>query len=82
MEPSCTLSKSEGLLLLNPGEYIRLIGNLLYLIHTRFGINFAIHKLNQFVSNPQEPHMTTIFHVLRCLKGCSGIDLLFSSNDH
>jgi len=52
MEPSYPLSESEGSLLLNPGEYRRLIGRLLYLTHTRSNISFAIRKLSQFISNP------------------------------
>jgi len=44
MEPFCPLSESEGSLLLNPSEYRRLIGHLLYLTHTRPGIIFAIHN--------------------------------------
>jgi len=81
MEPSCPLSKSEGSLLLNPGEYRKLIGHLLYLTHTRLDISFAVHKLNQFISNPREPHMATTFRVLRYLKGCLGLGLFFSSNN-
>jgi len=44
MEPSCPLSESEGSLLLNPSEYRRLIGHLLYLTHTRPDISFAVHN--------------------------------------
>ena len=81
MEPSCPLSESEVSLLLNTGEYRRLIGCLLYLTHTRPNINFAVYKLSQFISNPQEPHMTTTLHALRYLKGCSALGLFFSSNN-
>ena len=38
MEPSFPLFESEGSLLLNPGEYRRLIERLLYLTHTRYDI--------------------------------------------
>ena len=38
MEPSYPLFESEGSLLLNPGEYRRLIERLLYLTHTRYDI--------------------------------------------
>ena len=48
--------------------------------HTRPDISFAAHKLSQFISNPQEPHMTASRCVLRYLKGCLGFGLFFSSN--
>jgi len=64
MEPSYPLSESEGSLLLNPGEYRRLIGRLLYLTHARLDISFVVHKLIQFISNPREPHMTIGLRVL------------------
>jgi len=47
MEPSYPLSESEGSLLLNPGEYRRLIERLLYLTRTRPDVSFAVHKLSQ-----------------------------------
>ena len=81
MEPSYLLSESECLLLLNPYEYRRLIGRLLYLTHTRSDISFAVHKLSHFISNPREPHMTTTLHVLRYLKGCPGLGLFFSHDN-
>jgi len=77
MKPSCPLSKSEGLLLLNPGEYRRLIGRLLYLTHIRSDISFAVHKLNHFILNPREPHVIVVFRVLRYLKRCSALVLFF-----
>ena len=81
MEPSYPLSESEGSLLLNQGEYRRLIWRLLYLTHTRSDISFAVHKLSQFISNPREPYMITALRVLRYLKGCLGLGLFFSSNN-
>jgi len=64
MEPSCPIFESESSLLLNLGEYRRLIGRLLYLTHTRPDISFAVHKLSQFISNLREPHMAVAFRVL------------------
>ena len=81
MEPSYPLFESEGSLLLNPDEYRRLIGCLLYLTHTRPDISFAVHKLNHFISNPREPHMIIVLRVLRYLKGCPGLGLFFFSDN-
>jgi len=44
MQPSCSLYKREGSLLLEPSQYKRLIGRLLYITHTKPDINFAIQN--------------------------------------
>jgi len=78
--PSIQLHADEGLLLLDPSSYRRLIGILLYLTHTRPDICFAIQQLSQFVSSPREPRLQQALHILHYLKNAPGDGLFYASN--
>ena len=63
-------------------EYQRIIGSLEYAaIATRPDIAFAVHKLAQFSSNPDESHFKAAKRVLRYLKGSAKFGLLFQGQD-
>ena len=57
VEQNLSLSKYEGKLLEDLGQYRRLIGRILYLTLTRPNLTYAVHRLSQFVSQPREPHL-------------------------
>ena len=68
MDPKATLNASDGALLSYSSQCRRLIGYLLYLTLSRPDINFAVHKLSQFLAQPHEPYLHAAYHPLRYLK--------------
>lgn len=52
-------------LLLDPGEYQKLIGRLLYLTITRPDIFFAVQNLSQFMQAPKTSHMEAAVRVVK-----------------
>ena len=58
-------SRSEGGLLKDPNNYMRLVGRLLYLTLTKPNINYSLHRLNQFMDQPRGPHMHAADKVLQ-----------------
>ena len=65
MDQNLKLSKLEGSLMPDPTMFRRLIGRLMYLTMTRPDIVFAVHKLSQFMEQPQESHYKAAQHILQ-----------------
>nr|KYP62035.1 Copia protein [Cajanus cajan] len=56
----------------NKDRYQSLVGNLIYLTHTRPDIGFAVSLASRYTSNPTEAHMKMANRILQYLKGyCS-----------
>jgi hypothetical protein len=51
--------------LVDPTMYQQLIGSLMYLIHTKPDICFALNVLSQFMSEPGHIHWVAVKHVLK-----------------
>ena len=66
--------------LVDPTMYRQLIGSLMYLVHTKPDIHFAVSALSRFMSEPRHIHLVTAKHVLRYLHGIVGYGLRYSSS--
>nr|KYP36170.1 Retrovirus-related Pol polyprotein from transposon TNT 1-94 [Cajanus cajan] len=53
-------------------RYQRLVGKLIYLSHTRPDIAYSMSIVSRFMHSPSEEHMTTVYRILRYLKGSPG----------
>lgn len=71
----------EGELLSDPQRYRRVIGRLLYLGFTRPDISYATQQLNQYVQAPRDTHWAGVIHILKYVKGCPSLGLLFPSTN-
>lgn len=80
MESSQSLHKDDTLFLEDAEFYRRLVEKLLYMCNTRPNICFAVTKLCQFSSAPQEVHLQDAHKILRYLKGSIGKGLFYSSD--
>ena len=63
----------------DPTLYRQVIGSLMYLVHTRPNICFAVHTLSQFMSDPRHRHWIAAKHILRYLKGSITFGLWYTS---
>ena len=49
-------------------HYRACIGSLIYLLSTRVGLSFALHKLEFFSANPGKVHFEGLLHLLRYIR--------------
>ena len=58
------------------------MGKLIYLIHTRPDISYAVSVVSQFMHNPSNQHMNAVNLILAYLKSFPGKGILFSKHGH
>lgn len=56
------------------------VGMLMYLVHTRPDIQFAVHQCAKFTHNPKECHANAIRKICRYLAGTKDQGLCFKTN--
>ena len=76
------LQMIKGAKLTDKERYCKTVRKLIYLLHTRPDIAYAVGVVSRFMHNPQIQHMTTVTRILRYLKGISSKGLLFGKNDN
>ncbi|KAK1406643.1 hypothetical protein QVD17_42133 [Tagetes erecta] len=76
MEQNLKLGTCDEEPCVDPNQYRRLVGRLLYLQATRPDIAYAVNVLSQFVGDPRHSHMEAANRVLRYLKTTPGQGIL------
>ncbi|BBH02590.1 HXXXD-type acyl-transferase family protein [Prunus dulcis] len=64
----------------NKEQYQRLVGRLIYLVHTRPDIAYVVSVVSQFMHSPNVSHRNAVDWILRYLKSTSEKGLMFSKN--
>ncbi|KAD1989355.1 hypothetical protein E3N88_42064 [Mikania micrantha] len=80
MEQNLQLDRVNQKPLVDPSQYRRLIGRLLYLQATRPDITYSVNVLSQFVANPKQGHLEAADRILRYLKATLGQGILLSKD--
>ncbi|XP_019092352.1 PREDICTED: uncharacterized protein LOC109129155 [Camelina sativa] len=80
LEKNHGLAKDDGPLPLDPKRYRRLVGRLLYLLHTRLELCYSVHVLSQFMKTPREAHWDAALRVVRFLKGVPAHGILLNAD--
>jgi hypothetical protein len=73
MKVNLKLHQADGDLLSDPSMYRQLVGSLNYLTITRPGISFTVQQVCQFMQALCQTHLAAVCHLLRYLKGTSGL---------
>ena len=64
----------------DPTVYRQIIGSLMYLVHTRPYICYAVNALSQFMCNPKQIHMIAAKNILRYVPGTIAYELRYTSS--
>ena len=80
VDPNVKLNSDDGELV-DKGRYQRLVGKLIYLVHTRPDIAFAVSVVSHFMHSPRSLHSHAISRILRYLKRTHGRGLLFQKEE-
>lgn len=58
-------------------QYHRLLGKLIYLLHTHLYIAYPVSLVSQFIHSPSQRHHKAVCYILRYLISTPGKGLLF-----
>lgn len=79
-DPKENISKDEGGILVDTTKFKSLVGELLYLVHTRLYIAFSLGIVSRFMKKPTSMHLNATKLILRYIKGTLNFDLVYSKN--
>ena len=57
--------------------YRQLVGSLIYLTLSRPYISYPVGVVSRYMSNPKEPHLDAVMHILRYVKGTINFGILY-----
>ena len=77
MDPNVKLGPRTGGTTVDKGRYQQLVGELIYLTHTRPDIGFSVSVVSQFMNNPSKEHLEAVYRIIRYLKSDPGKGLFF-----
>jgi hypothetical protein len=66
--------------MVDPTMYRQLIGSLMYMIHTRPDICYAVIAMSQFMTKMRQRHWVEAKHILRYLRGTITYGLIYTSS--
>ena len=69
-------------ILMNNEIYRRLVGNLIYLAHTRPDLSYVVSVVSQFMYNLSDQRMNAVNRILAYLKSSPDKDIMFSKHGH
>lgn len=58
--------------LVDEGRYEKQVGKLIYLLHSRPGLSYAVILVSQFMHEPRAAHLEAIYRLLSYLKRARG----------
>jgi hypothetical protein len=64
----------------DPTVYHQIIGSLMYLVHTRPDICYAMNAHSQFMCEPKHIHMVVVKHILIYIRGTIAYGLRYTSS--
>lgn len=64
---------------IDPTQYIRLVGRLLYLTITRPCLSYSVNCVTQFMDKPRESRLQVVHRILQYIKATPGQGLFFSA---
>lgn len=77
MEPKIQLHKDESGKLVNPTEFMSLVGGLRYLVHTRPDIMYSVGVVSRLMEKPTVLHLNVAKRIRRYMKGTLGYGLIY-----
>ena len=81
MEENLKLGVRSDQVPANKERYQRLVGQLMYLAHTRPDLAFTLSMVSRFMHTPSEEYMNAVIRILRYVKSSPGKGIMFTKGD-